>query len=266
MIDSFTEILILAFFSIGVGIFVSTSSGTAGTLLIPFLTLVFGYSTYDIIGTSLAVDCMIGISASIIYLKHKNIEIKSAIYLVIFGVIGAIIGSQFTSSTPEIGLKSLIGFVLIFIGINFVINGVQKNLDFFNSKINFAYLRKNKTLSFSLLGIIIGIVSGFIGLGSSRMMAVVLIFVIGYRFHQAIGTSMIMMVFVAGTGAVSHSLNGNINLNLVAIAGIGAAIGALIGSTFAHRINEEKLARFAGMIITGIGLFMIIKTFFYNLL
>ncbi len=262
MIDSIIEVLILAFFALGVGVFVSTASGTAGTLIIPFLTLAFGYSTYSIIGTSLAVDCVIGLFASIVYLKNKSIEIKSAVFLIIFGVLGSIIGSRFTSSTPELGLKAIIGIVLIVIGLNFVVNGVQKNLDFFNKKINFNFLRENKMFSFIVLGFIIGFVSGYIGLGSSRMMAVVLIFVMGFGFREAIGTSMIMMMFVAGTGALSHSLVGEIDLRLAAIAGIGAAFGAIIGSTFAHKINEEKLARIAGVIIIGIGSFMIIKSFF----
>ncbi|MEF8879523.1 MAG: sulfite exporter TauE/SafE family protein [Candidatus Thermoplasmatota archaeon] len=262
MLDSIIEILILVFFAMGVGVFVSTAAGTSGTLLIPFLTIFFGYSAYKVIGSSLTVDCIIGVVAGLIYLKNEDIEIRPTLLLPLFGVIGALIGSQFTSSTPEFGLKVLIGVALIFIGVNFVIKGVRKNVDYLHSKLDFQYFKRHKTFSFVFLGIIVGFISGFIGLGGSRMIAFVLIFVMGYGFRESVGMSMIMMIFIAGTGAISHSLGGEINFIIVVIAGVGAATGALIGSNFAHRIDEEKLSRIAGLIIAFIGLFMIIKTFF----
>jgi len=79
------------------GIFVGAASGTAASLMIPILTVFMGFPLYRSIGTSLFVDCMIGVTAGMVFLKNKNIDIKSSKILIITGVTGAVVGSQFTA-------------------------------------------------------------------------------------------------------------------------------------------------------------------------
>jgi uncharacterized protein len=254
------EILILVLISLGIGIFVSTASGTAATLLIPILTIVLGYKTHNAIGTTLAIDSMMGLTAGLIYLKNKNVDLKSSAFLILFGVTGSIIGSQFTSKAPEVGLKLFIGIFILFVGFNFARNGVKKNVEYINKKLKFNFFKEHKFLSFLFMGILVGFISGFSGLGGGRIIAVILIFVIGYSFHKAVGTSLFMMFFIAGTGAVSHGIQGEILLDKLPFLVIPAIIGALIGSKYANKIDEDKLARIAGVIIFSFGIIIIVNS------
>lgn len=255
------ELLILVVFGLGSGLFVGTAAGTAASFLIPALTIFAGYSTHQAIGTSLGVDCIIGIIAGITFLKNKCVDLQSSFLLVVAGVIGAFAGSMFTSKAPEGILGVIIGCFLLFIGFNFVRRGVQKNVTLVEQKISFQRFRSHKTISLLLLGGIIGGISGFIGIGGSRMLTIILIFVLGYSLHQAIGTSLVMMIFIAGTGAVSHGFNAEIAVSGLFIVGLFAAIGAFIGSHFANRINEDKLARIVGIIIFILGIVIILNNF-----
>ncbi len=256
------EIFILILISLGIGIFVSTASGTAATLLIPILTILFRYKTHDAIGTTLALDSIMGLTAGLMYLKNKNVDLKSSAFLILFGITGSVIGSQFTSSAPEAGLKLFIGIFILFVGFNFARRGVRKNVDFVNKKLKFSFFKKNKFLSFLIFGVLVGIISGFSGLGGGRIIAVLLIFVIGYSFHKAIGTSLFMMFFIAGTGAISHGIKGEILLGKLPFLIIPGVIGALIGSKYANKIDEDKLARIAGVIIFSFGVIIIINSLF----
>ena len=81
-----------------------------------------------------------------------------------------------------------------------------------------------------------------------------LIFVMEYDLHTSIGTSLLMMLFIAGSGALSHGMQNEVIVDIALIAGIGAIIGGILGSVFANRIDEEKLGRLIGGIIVILGL------------
>lgn len=256
----YLTLFILSLFGLGSGLFVGTAAGTAATFLIPALTLIAGYTTHQAIGTSLGVDCIIGIIAGLTFLKNKFVELRSSFLLVVSGVIGAIIGSQFTSRAPESLLSILIAAFLLFIGFNFIRRGVRRNVELVEQRIQFNFFRKHTFFSLILLGTTIGLISGFIGIGGSRMLTIILIFVLGFSLHQAIGTSLIMMIFIAGTGSISHGFSTNISLTGFVVVGLFAGIGAFIGSNIASEINEDKLARIVGVIIMILGIVILLRS------
>jgi uncharacterized membrane protein YfcA len=251
-------LLITGWFS---GVYVGIASGTAQAFMIPILTILIGSSIYNAIGTSLVVDSAIGLIAGLIFLRKGKVNFKPVIILAICGVIGAFIGTNFTAGAPESVLKGLIAFVLIIFGINLLINGVKKNVDYIENKINFSWFKNNKTLTFVIFGSLIGFASGFTGMGSSGAVTLILIFILGYDLHTAIGTSLLMMFFITGSGAIGHGFIGNFIFDAALIAGLGAVIGAASGSFVANKINEDKLGRLIGGILTIIGLVLFIKLF-----
>jgi uncharacterized membrane protein YfcA len=255
-------ILILIIASFSGGLIVGAGSGTIGAIMLPVLTVFLGKNIHQSIGTSLILDCIIGGVAGFIFLRKGNVNIKSGILLAVTGVIGAVIGSQFTSFTPEGGLMLIVGLVLLVIGVNFLINGVQKNVDFIHSKTNFQWVKDNKTVSFIILGFCIGLASGFSGIGGGGFMAIILVLILGYEIHTAIGTSLIMMFFVAGAGSFGHILKGEILYDMMPFAIFAVAIGAIIGSLFANKINEDKLGRVIGVIFIIMGIAVILRIAF----
>ena len=258
MIDNYITTIILFIFGFGSGISVGTASGTSGSFLIPCLTIFIGHSIHQAIGTSLLVDCIIGGVAGLIFLKNGHVDMRSGFLLAAAGVIGAILGSRFTSSASPLGLNIFIGLFLIFIGVNFIMNGAQRNVDFVEERINLKLFKDNKTFSFIICGFIIGLASGFSGMGGGGIVALFLIFVLGYDIHTAIGTSLVMMFFIAGSGAVGHFLNNEVIVSAALIAGFGAIIGAISGSVVASKVDENKLGRLIGVIfiVLGIAIFL----------
>ena len=257
MIESYITTILLLIFGFGSGISVGTASGTSGSFLIPCLTIFIGHSIHRAIGTSLLVDCIIGGVAGLVFLKNGHVDMRSGFLLAVTGVIGAIIGSRFTASTSPLVLSIFIGLLLITIGANFIINGVQRNVDFIEDRINLKFFKDNKILSFIICGLVIGLVSGFSGGGGGGMVALFLIFILGYDIHTAIGTSLIMMFFIAGSGTVVHFLNNEVIFSAALIAGFGAIMGAVAGSVVANKVDENKLGRLIGVIfiVLGIALF-----------
>lgn len=260
MLNPVTLILIILSGFFG-GVFVGIASGTAAVFVIPCLTVFLGYSIHQATGTNLFVDCVIGGVAGSIFLLNKNVELRSTSLLVVTGGIGAFMGSRFTSAAPEYTLTVFIGLFLIAIGISFLVNGIRKNVKYIESKINFRVLRNHKLLSITVFGFIVGLISGFSGIGGSGMVAILLIFVLGYGIHTAIGTSLFMMFFIAGSGALSHMFNNELLFDAALIAGGAAATGAVFGGVFANNIDEDKLGGFIGAVVLLSGALMLIKAF-----
>jgi len=261
LIDDTVANIILIISGFGSGLYVGIASGTAGFILIPTLTIFLSYSIHKVIGTSLIVDCIIGAVAGIIFLKHGNVKIRPTILLIITAIFGAFIGSQFTSGTPEAALNLIIGLFLLGFGINFVINGIQKNIDFFQRTLRLERFKERRTPLFIILGIVVGLASGYMGMGSSGTVTIILLFILGYDLHTAIGTSLVMMPFIAGSGAFGHYLNNEVILSAALFVGISAAIGASTGSLFANKVDENKLGRVYGFLITFLGIVIIGKMF-----
>jgi len=262
VISDFLTVIVLVISGFGSGMFVGMTSGTAGSFMIPCLTIFLGYSMHQVIGTNLIIDCIIGGVAGLIFLKNGNVDLRSVGPLACTGVIGAFIGSRFTSSAPESGLHILIGATLILLGANFIVNGIQSNINFIGNRFNFNWFKENKTLSFVVFGFVVGLISGFSGMGGGALFVIIFVFVLGYELHIAIGTSLIMMFFIAGSGAIGHVFDSGVIASAVMVAGGSAAVGAVSGSLFANRINENRLGRVIGVIILVFGIVIILNMFF----
>ena len=222
--DQYIVFLILFISGFGSGIFVGMGSGTTGAIMITSLTVILNHSVHDAIGTTLLIDCIIGGIAGLIFLKKGNVRLKPAIWIIIIGAIGSFTGSRFTSTAPESNLLFLIGIILLLIGISFTVKGLQKNIDFVGSKIRADKLKKHKFSVFIIFGLITGFVSGFTGMGIGGVIALTLILILDYNLHTAIGTSLIMLFFISGSGATGHILNGEIIIQAAIFAGIETAL------------------------------------------
>jgi len=251
--DQFTSILTFLT-GLGSGAYVGIASGTAEPFIIPLMTILVGSTVYQAIGTNLFVDGAIGLSAGIFFLLRGHVKLKPVLLLAISGIVFAFIGSFFSTGTKESDLKLLIAIVLVFFGLMLVRGGVKRNIEMVEKRINVDMFRKRKTETFLIFGSFIGFLSGFVGMGSSGSITILLIFVMGYDLHTSIGTSLMMMAGIAFSGAVAHGfVLGDIILESALIAGAGAMVGALFGSTFANKVNEDLLGRVIGVIITILG-------------
>ena len=88
-----------------------------GTILILLLSLFSNFQQHLIQGTNLIVFIPSSIVAIYMNVKHKTIDYNLSIIIIIFGIIGAIVGSLFSFKTESHTLKKFFGIFLIFIAI-----------------------------------------------------------------------------------------------------------------------------------------------------
>ncbi len=99
------------------GIFSGIGMG-GGTILIFLLTTFASLEQHIAQATNLIYFIPTAISAIIVNYKEKNIDIKLATFVSVFGIIGAIIGAKISVNTDVEKLKKLFGIFLVVIAMH----------------------------------------------------------------------------------------------------------------------------------------------------
>jgi len=81
-----------------------------------------------------------------------------------------------------------------------------------------------------LVGLITGVLAGFLGVGGGFIRVPALVYVVGASTHIAVGTDLVEIVVSGAYGALRHSIEGNVDLMAVIFMIVGAMFGAQIGS------------------------------------
>ena len=81
-----------------------------------------------------------------------------------------------------------------------------------------------------LVGIITGVLSGFLGVGGGFVRVPALVYIVGASTHIAVGTDLLEIAVSGGYGALRHSMMGNVDMVAVLFMIVGAMFGAQFGS------------------------------------
>lgn len=113
---------IYVFLGLLAGIFSGFLGLGGGTIVIPALVYLLGYSQHQAQGTTLAMMIPpIGLLAAMRYYYSGNVKIIPAAILCAGFFIGGLIGAIFVESIPDIVLKRIFGIFLLLIAVKMII-------------------------------------------------------------------------------------------------------------------------------------------------
>ena len=113
-----------------IGIISGTISGTGmggGTILIFLLTVLCGLEQHIAQATNLIFFIPTSIVAIIVNIKNKNIDLKLATIISIFGILGAIIGANLSVHTDVKMLRKYFGIFLAIIAVHEIYTIIKEN-------------------------------------------------------------------------------------------------------------------------------------------
>lgn len=236
------------------GTVTAITAGSGVALVVPLLTIFLGYSIHEAIGTSLLVDVIASIAVTISYYHHDRVDLKAGALLAIGAVLGAQIGSQFANVIPQHGLQGSFSIFIILAGLSLIYRAFSKR------SIDLRFLRfKNRTLhiiSTLLIGLIIGTITGLFGAGGGGTILLVLVYIMDYPFHLAIGTATAIMAITAASGVVGYASQGQIPWVESVLIGLAAVASGALFSKIANRSSEKSLYLGAACIFITIGIVM----------
>jgi len=109
------------------------------------------------------------------------------------------------------------------------------------------------TIELSLLGVVVGTLSGFFGIGGGTV-SVPLLLYLGFGIKEAIGISVMQMVAGSLMAAYIHQKNKTYTIRDIKYFGFGGLIGAAIGGVLVKVLDASVLeGTFLGMVAFTLG-------------
>lgn len=251
------NIALLIFLSTVIG-FLGSLTGLGGaSILVPILVF-FGIPIKEAIAAGMIAIIGSSSGSALYYVRSQMANIRLAMFLEIFTVIGGIAGATLTVLINPVYLYF---FFALFLATSFIkIKSKPENLtanqgkrDFFTKWLacNGAYYDKScdKKIEYyprnTLLGgagmFIAGLAAGMLGIGAGAFKTTVQENILRMPTKVSSATSNFIIGMTALGGASVYLFSGLLNLSLMAPIAIGTTIGAIFGGRILNRIKDKYL-------------------------
>lgn len=108
------------------------------------------------------------------------------------------------------------------------------------------------------LGVLVGVMTGFFGVGGGFLIVPALVILLGVPVRIAIGTSLAIIAVTALTGLGGHLAGGEVNWPVtLAFAGAGV-VGVLIGTRASRKVASENLSRGFAVMLVAVAILLLI--------
>ncbi|MFD1066452.1 sulfite exporter TauE/SafE family protein [Oceanobacillus locisalsi] len=257
--------------------FVGSLAGLGGgVVLIPLLFLASGniegfewVTPQTVVAMSLFVMFFTGISSALSFAKTKRIDYKAGGLFLIGSIPGSMCGAWLNQFVQANTFYIYFGILIILIAaILFYrqLRGIQpKKVDISEKGARQAklgsqvYTYNIRAVPALIIAFIVGMLSGFFGIGGGAIMVPVMLLVFGFPAHIATATSMFMIIFVSLFGSIAHVALGNVAWAYVLFFIPGAWIGGKIGALINQKISSSLLELFLRILLIIMGIRMILQ-------
>lgn len=222
-----------------------------GILIVPLLVILTGFGHRIAAGTSLAAIVPTAIVGVISYAVPGNVDWVAAALLAAGSIVGAQIGSHLLQRLPRHVIQwSFIGFILIVIVSLFLVVP-SRDAVFELTALSISGL--------IVLGLVVGVLSGILGIGGGVVVVPMLILLFGSSDLVAKGTSLLMMIPTALSGTIGNARRKNVDIPAALVIGASAstttALGAVVAGIVPPLLGNALFAAF----LVGIAIQMIVR-------
>jgi len=198
-------------------------------------------------GANIGVSGVAAATAAVTQVRAGRIHWRVFWWMAPPSVIGAVLGGLVSGELPGTALLVVIGVLLIAFGV-----------DLLRPR---GPIRRREQLNIPAAvasGAVIGFLGGVVGLilGSLRMPA--LLRFVGEEPVRAVGTNLLVGVFVGAAGVVGH-VPGGIDWVAFAIGAAASVPGALLGARLTGRLDERQLLRAIGIVLLFAGAITLVQ-------
>jgi uncharacterized membrane protein YfcA len=109
------------------------------------------------------------------------------------------------------------------------------------------------------LGLVVGVLSSFLGIGGGVLIVAALVTVEDFTQHEAQATALAFMVPTAAIGVISVRRRGLGDLRLSAILGLAGALGSVPGALLALSLPADTLRYLFAAFLAFTGLTMLLR-------
>lgn len=242
-------VLVTFFAGMGAGLGTGFAGMSAAAVISPMLITFLDIDPYMAVGIALSSDVLASAVSAYTYGRHRNLDIKNGLVMMVSVLAFTLVGSYVSSLVPSHTMGNFSVIMTLLLGIKFIVRPVMTAKSAMDS-----VSPKKRFIQSVFCGIIVGFICGFVGAGGGMMMLLILTSVLGYELKTAVGTSVFIMTFTAFTGASSHfAIDGMPDLTITVLCVLFTFLWARIAAKFANKADPAALNRITGVILVVLG-------------
>ncbi len=191
--------------------------------------------------------------ASYLNIKEKRLDFKLGLPIIIFSLIFAPVGAYSSKFIPQ--------KIVLIIFILFLLFSTTVMWFFKSQKYSENFREDRPFVSLSILGIIVGFISGLLGVGGGGLISPAMV-LMGFNPKKVAAITAFVVPFSSFTGFLTYLAMGSINLKILIVVTIAGFFGAYIGtSIMQHKFKPATVKKILGGILLVLAIKMIMKLF-----
>ncbi|WP_342744768.1 sulfite exporter TauE/SafE family protein [Paramicrobacterium agarici] len=200
-----------------------------GIIVVPLLIGLAGFDQKRAAGTSLAAIVPTSIAGVVSYALHGDVVWLAGLVLCVGSIAGAQLGSHLLHKLPKKAVQwAFIAFLIaVIVSMFFVIPSRDAEI----------HLNGFSIVGLIALGLVVGILSGILGIGGGAVIVPMLILVFGASDLVAKGTSLAIMIPTAISGTIGNVRRRNVDLPAAITIGLCACLTTALGAIVAGAID-----------------------------
>ncbi|RLE25558.1 MAG: sulfite exporter TauE/SafE family protein [Acidobacteria bacterium] len=116
-----------------------------------------------------------------------------------------------------------------------------------------------QSLLLVLIGLVVGLVASFTGLGGGIIM-VPLLLALGFEAQKAVGTSFLAILIIAISALAAHGKLANVDWKVGLLLGAGGIVGAQVGARLVEHVSTANFRRVFAVLLVGVGVYFFSKS------
>jgi len=234
----FITLFLSTFFALG-----GVGSAVALVPILHFLGIEFNFAK----AIGLFVNTSTTITATIMNIKRKVLDLKFAFPLAISLAFTAPIGAYLSKFIPESIVKILFTLFLFFAGSMILFGKKEKKFSF------------TKPFIMVILGSIVGVISGLLGVGGGSLLMPILI-ILGFDAKKTAVAMSFVIPFSTFSAFLTYMSFVKIDWILLSVATIAAIVGGYIGNYIMHfHLNQKQIKKIIGVLLYLIAIKMFLS-------
>ncbi|MEK4563813.1 sulfite exporter TauE/SafE family protein [Alkalihalobacillus sp. FSL R5-0424] len=221
-----------------------------GFIFVPLLLLFYDITPAEAAGTGLLIVLISSLSGVFTYIKQKRVNYKIGLLLAIGAIPGTFLGNTLISLVPEATFYKV--FALMLLGLGFFLIFRRPS-----EQSSPAVSKEKQQMILPLIGVGVGTISSFFGIGGGFIVVPILIYVFGLRIHLATATSIFALMIYSSIGSIPPLVKGSIDWTVLAWSGVGVLIGSQLGAFISKRLNASVVTRMLATVVILMGVLLI---------
>jgi len=247
--------------------------GGGAILTIPVLIYIVGMPPHDATTASLVIIGVSAASTAIGHVRGGTARVLDALVLAAVGAVGTYAGSLASAAVAAPVLVVLLASLLAVVGALMLRQSSDvENADVENADVEQDESGRPRTTDGEraggtvvarfgpvvAVGIGVGLLTGFFGVGGGFAIVPALTLVLGYPMRAAIGTSLVVIALNSATALGARMIQGvSLDWSVVGLFTLGAIAGGLIGGRVGRRASPLALSRGFAVLLFLVAAYML---------